>query len=75
MAEVLEIVSSSDAAVKRSAWILRRVAVLQEAVQHGDIRPIFISGTNMVADAFTKYLTLPVWRRLMNYLLNIPQQS
>ena len=63
-------VAGSDRAVKRSAWILRRVRVLQEATELGDIAPQFVAGTDMVAGAFTKYLSFTVWRRLMLYVLN-----
>ena len=51
----------SDTAVKKSVWLLRKVDVLQEAVQHGDIEPLVISErdmpSDMAADPFTKYLT------------------
>ena len=63
-------VCASDTGVKRSAWILRRVRVLQEGESSGQIKPVFIPGTNMVADAYTKYLAFAIWRRLMYYVLN-----
>ena len=48
----------------------RRIVVLQEAVELGEIVPIHISERDMLADIFTKYLKLHVWQRHMNYLLN-----
>ena len=43
-------VVSSDTSVKKSAWLIRRVDVLQEAVEHGSIQPIHISERDMAAD-------------------------
>ena len=64
-------VSKSDVAVRKSAWIMRRVKVLQEGAALDECSPVHIPGTNMVADMLTKYLTFPVWRRLVNYMLNV----
>jgi len=64
-------VAKDDAGVKKSVWLIRRAAVLQESVEHREIEPIHISEQYMVADAFTKYLPYDVWRRHMNYLLNL----
>ena len=63
-------VVSSDTSVKKSAWLIRRVDVLQEAVEHGSIQPIHISERDMAADPFTKYLSLHVWIRHMHFVLN-----
>ena len=49
-------VACSDSAVKRSAWLIRRVAVLEEGVSHGIIQPLHINEYDMVADPYTKYL-------------------
>jgi hypothetical protein len=64
-------VSKSDTAIKKSAWLIRRADVLQDGVKHGDIRPMHISERDMAADPFTKYLTYPVWKRHMDYILNV----
>ena len=45
--------------------------MLTEGVESHEIKPIFIAGTDMVADNFTKYLPYAQWRRLINYVLNI----
>ena len=64
-------VAKDDTGVKKSVWLIRRAAVLQESAEFKEIEPIHISERHMVADAFTKYLPHEVWRRHMNYLLNI----
>ena len=61
---------SSDTAIKRSAWLLRRVGVLEEGVTHGMIQPLHISEADMVADPYTKYLTVMVYMRLTHYANN-----
>ena len=53
-------------------WLARRVAVLREGVDMGEISPIHISERDMVADPFTKYLPYAVWNRHMDYLTNKP---
>ena len=57
-------------AVKKSVWLVRRAAVLQEGVFFSEITPLHVPEYNMVADPLTKYLTFPVWSRHMWYLLN-----
>lgn len=64
-------VAKDDAGVKKSVWLIRRAAVLQESVEFKEIEPIHISERHMVADAFTKYLPYKVWRPRMDYLLNL----
>ena len=64
------LVASDDAAAKRSVWLKRRIVVLQDAVDLGEIVPIHVPESNMVADIFTKYLKLVVWQRHVAYLLN-----
>ena len=56
--------------MKKSVWIARRVIVLQDGVQNGEILPIHISEAIMVADPYTKYLPYSVWHRHMAYALN-----
>lgn len=63
-------VSNSDAAVKKSVWLLRRVKVISEVTAAGEIVTIHIPEANMVADPFTKYLPYAVWSRHMRYALN-----
>ena len=64
-------VAQHDSAVKKSVWLIRRVAVITECVNMGEVKPIHINDPLMVADAFTKYLTFPVWVRHMRYMLNL----
>ena len=64
------LVSQDDAAARKSAWLKRRIRVLQDGVDLGEIRPIHISEKDMVADPLTKYLPFAVWERHMAYLLN-----
>ena len=65
-------VATSDASAKKSAWVLRRIVVLTEAVEMGEIEPLHINDPDMVADAMTKYLTYAVWIFHTTYLMNIP---
>ena len=62
--------ANSDTAVKKSVWLIRRAAVLEDGVVHGEIEPLHISEKDMVADPFTKYLVYGVWIRHMHYALN-----
>jgi hypothetical protein len=63
-------VAKSDTTVKKSVWLIRRAAVLEDGLVHGEIEPIHISERDMVADPFTKYLVYMVWIRHMHYALN-----
>ena len=63
-------VCTSDTAIKKSAWLIRRVAVLEDGVKEGEIEPIHISEKIMLADPFTKYLTQAVWVEHMLVLRN-----
>ena len=65
-------VASSDSAVKKSVWLIRRVAVIEEGVVNGYVIPVHITERDMAADPFTKYLTFGVWSRHMHFLLNKP---
>ena len=56
----------------RLEGVLIAQLVLIEAVEHGEILPLYVSEKLMVADPFTKYLPFPVWVRHMRYLLCIP---
>ena len=64
-------VAKDESSAKRSLWIRRRIAVLQEGVEYMEINPLYIPGEKMVADAFTKYLTRKQWEFLMSYILNL----
>ena len=66
-------VAKSDTAIKKSIWVIRRAAVLEDAVVHGEIEPLHISERDMVADPFTKYLSYDVWNRHMRYVMNSDQ--
>ena len=63
-------VAVKDTGVKKSVWLTRRVDVLREGVDMGEINPIHISERDMLADPFTKYLPHAVWHRHMGYLVN-----
>ena len=63
-------VAKSDTAIKKSVWLIRRAAVLEDGVANGEIEPIHISEKDMAADPFTKYLTRDVWLRHMAFALN-----
>jgi hypothetical protein len=63
-------VGNSDTAIKKSVWLIRRAAVLEDGVVHKIIDLHHISERDMVADPLTKYLTHAVWYRHMHYLLN-----
>jgi hypothetical protein len=63
-------VAMSDSAIKKSVWLSRRVAVINEGTTAGEILPMHIGEADMVADPSTKYLPYTVWHRHMHYLLN-----
>ena len=65
-------VATSDTAVRKSAWLLRRVAVLEDGVKHGEITPLHINDPHMAADILTKYLPYPTWIRHIGYMINLP---
>ena len=64
-------VAKSDTAIKKSVWLIRRAAVLEDCVVHGIIEVHHISERDMAADPFTKYLPHNVWSRHMHYVLNL----
>ena len=63
-------VAKSDTAIKKSVWLIRRAAVLEDGVVNGEIEPIHISERDMAADPFTKFLPRDVWVRHMNFVMN-----
>ena len=68
-------VAKGAAAVKKTVWLTRRAAVLQEGVQHDEILPIHVSEKCMLADPFTKYLKQSVWYRHMRRIHNLPPRA
>ena len=64
--------ATSDAAPKKSVWRGRRIKVITETVQHGEIAPEHICERDMAADSCTKYVKHEVWARHMHYVLNLP---
>ena len=65
-------VAKSDTAIKKSVWLIRRAAVLEDCVVHGIIEVHHLPERDMAADPFTKYLPYNVWARHMHYVLNLP---
>ena len=55
---------TGDTAIKKSVWLIRRAAVLEDGMTHSMINPIHISEKDMVADPLTKYL--PTVQRLVS---------
>ena len=68
-------VAKGAAAVKKTVWLARRAAVLQEGVQHDEILPIHVSEKYMLADPFTKYLKQSVWYGHMRRIHNLPPRA
>ena len=68
-------VAKGAAAVKKTVWLTRRAAVLQEGVQHDEILPIHISEKHMLADPYTKYLKQSVWYGHMRRIHNLPAHA
>ena len=62
----------SDTGAKKSVWAARRTLVVSEACEHDEILPLKVGEADMLADPLSKYLTFPVWKRHMHYLLNLP---
>ena len=65
-------VGKSDSAIKKSVWLIRCAAVLEDCVVHKMIEIIHLTERDMAADPYTKYLTYGVWARHMHYVLNLP---
>ena len=65
-------VAKGTTGVKKSVWLVRRTAVLHEAVEHGEIIPLHIPDAYMLADIFTKYLKYTVWRLHVKRIHNVP---
>jgi hypothetical protein len=64
-------VATDDTAVKKSAWTIRRCAVLRDGVRLGELIPLKIGERDMTADIASKYCALLVWRRHCHILLNM----
>ena len=65
-------VATSDVAPKKSVWLARRIKVITETVEQGEIAPVHIGERDMAADSCTKYVKYEVWARHMHYILNFP---
>ena len=68
-------VAKSDTAIKKSVWLIRRAAVLEDGVSDGEIEPLHIPESDMAADPFTKYLPRDVWLRHMRFVTNTQVES
>ena len=64
-------VATDDTAVKKSAWTIRRCAVLRDGVRLGELLPLKIGERDMTADIASKYCGLLVWKRHCHILLNL----
>ena len=64
------LVGNSDTAVKKSAWLQRRVEIHQEAQKIGDIHQHLCTDRDMLADSNTKYIPFDKWNRLFHIKLN-----
>ena len=62
--------ATSDAAPKKSVWLSRRLKVITETVEHGDITPEHIPESDMAADSNTKYVKNTVWARHIPHALH-----
>ena len=49
-------VATSDVAPKKSVWLARRIKVINEIVEQGEIAPVHIGERDMAADSCTKYV-------------------
>ena len=61
---------SNDKSVRRSTWLLRRAAPLQEGEQTGEIDPLKVRERDQLADPFTKYIKYDAWMRTFHIILN-----
>ena len=64
-------VAKDQAAAKRSVWINRRVAVLLEAKEEGEVDPIKIDAKYNVSDGMTKPLSHAAYMLHLGYTHNI----
>ena len=64
-------IARDQAAPKRSIWILRRSAVLQESKEQGDIDPLKIDEHDNVADDQTKPVSHATFVRHLRYTHNV----
>ena len=68
-------VAEENGRVRRSAWVLRRAAVLREGAELGDCKVIKIGEANNIADGFTKPIKHEVWKRHMNFICGIHSET
>ena len=64
-------VAEENGRVRRSAWVLRRAAVLREGAELGDCKVIKIGEANNIADGFTKPIKHDVWKRHMKFICGL----
>ena len=66
-------VANDRCAVKKSVWLLRCAAVLQEGVSIDppEISPVKTSDRDNCANPQTKYVTVQVWLRHLHYTHNL----
>ena len=65
-------VATNESSVRRSVWIQRRVEVMQEASELGEIQPRKVDRALNRADIFTGYRTYRVWYTLLCATLGLP---
>ena len=66
------VIHDARAVGKKSIWIRRRAAILQEAQRMKEIIAVKIDGKDNPSDAETKALAFKMWRRLVWYSNNLP---
>ena len=73
--EACVLVSKDATAIKRLAYVTRRVRLLQELVAHRVVYVCNVPGKENPADALTKHLGKPDFRNYMARLYNVPASS
>ena len=66
--------SEDAASIKRSKADARGAVIIQDAVEEGTFRMKHWTGSNNVADIFTKWLPRNTFQRYRSMLLNLPAQ-
>ena len=66
-------VATNDTAVKKSVWLVRRVAVIADGVKQGEIQPIHINDPDMCADQdFLRYQDFLADRKSSHKIPHVP---
>ena len=63
--------ANDDTSSKRSMWLRRRVAILREGVDMGEMQTYKIPEADNAADMHTKYLTFSAWKRHHWFINNL----